>query len=138
MKRIIALLMVAVLGISLCACGGSGKERSASASETATNNSISGDYRDTMTPSQIEDEVARAAARECLNRLEGKGFNLDDSKYKIGQISEIDDFEYEVSGTLYLYDKYGSVTEIATFTCSCIWIDRDGDGVSVGSVDINY
>ena len=101
----------------------------------------SADYRDTMSEDEIEDLLVRTALDEAIWRLEGKDYDLDASKYKIGSIRTVDKYgvyNYEVSGTLYLYDKYGSLKDIATFTCSTIYIDEDGKAISTGTTTINF
>jgi hypothetical protein len=64
-------------------------------------------------------------------------FALDSTRYKIGSIIKIKDYEYEVNGKLYLYDKYGSLKGDATFSCSRIWINPEGEAVSGGGIDVD-
>ena len=137
MKKLTTILLLLSMCLCICACQGeSVSDDSDDSAEETT--SVAGAYRDTMSASEIENAVTKAAVEEVLGRLNGQNYNLDATKYKIGSITLLDNaYEYEVSGTLYLYDKYGSVADIATFTCSCVWINENGRATSVGSVTIN-
>lgn len=95
------------------------------------------DYRDTMSKDEIEELVTQTALDEVMWRLRDKNYELSTSKYKIGSITKVGEY-YEVSGTLYLYDKYGSIKDIATFTCNGINIDEDGEAFALGTTEIDY
>ena len=146
MKKVLSLLLALVMCLSLCACGGS--ENITTQPDTENNetqgNNQSTDPRESLTKAQIEDKVESEAMWYVMNHLENgpysTKFDLDSTRYKIGSMVEFEDYKYEVNGKLYLYDKYGSVKGTATFTCSCIWINEDGDAVGLGSteVDVDY
>lgn len=145
MKKVLSLILVLVLCLSLYACGSEETTKPADSKGTeAQSNSQSADRREGMTKSEIEEKVTLEAVWYAMNHLKNSAystkFDLDATKYKIGSMVEIGDYEYEVSGTLYLYDKYGSLKTTAKFEHSCIWINKDGDAVGVGGieVDVNY
>lgn len=135
MKRLIALLMALVMCVALCACASSSEQGTEKATETKSQSSS---YRDLMTTSEKEEEASKAAVLEVARRLENKGYYTDNGKYKIGSVIEAGKDTYSVSGTIYVYDKYGSLDEVVTFTCDTVWIDENGNGVSVGDVDMNF
>lgn len=96
------------------------------------------DKRLTMTKSEIEKVVTEEAMWAVTHRLDKNKYNLDNSEYKIGSIIKVDSFKYEVNGTLFLYNKYGTLEDVASFSCSSIALLDDGRAVSAGSVDIEY
>ena len=136
MKKIISLLLVLVMALSLCACG---EEPEKENTHTSQSSSLSG--REKLTQAEIQDkaesEAIWCAIRHIKNFSYSSRFDLDSTRYKIGRMYEYKAYNYEVSGTLYLYDKYGSLKGTATFTCSCIYINEDGDAVSIGSIDVD-
>ena len=143
MKKALSLLLALVMCLSLCACGGNENKTTSPDSENkeTQGNSQSADRRESMTKAEIEEKVESEAMWYVMNHLENSAYStvfaLDSTRYKIGSMVEFEDYKYEVSGTLYLYDKYGSVKGTATFTCSCIWINKDGEAVSVGGVEVD-
>ena len=143
MKKIASLILVLVLCLSLCACGG-GNENNTTATDSGNksqSNSQSADRRESLTTAEIEEKVESEAMWYVMNHMENSAYSnvfaLDSTRYKIGSMIETDDYKYEVSGMLYLYDKYGEVKGTATFSCSCIWINEDGDAVSLGGVEVD-
>lgn len=145
MKKVISLILALVLCLSLCACGGDHKTGSSDSENSKTqSNNQSADRRESLTKAEIEEKVEYEAMQYVMRHLENSAYStvfaLDSTKYKIGSMIEYEEYKYEVNGTLYLYDKYGSVKGTGTFTCSCIWINEDGDAVSLGSteVDVDY
>lgn len=145
MKRMLAAILALMLCLGLCACGDSENETGSSDSnKEPQGNNQSTDHRESLTKAEIEEKVEKEAMWYVMNHLENSAYSsvfaLDSTRYKIGSMVEYEDYKYEVNGTLYLYDKYGSVKGTGTFTCSCIWINEDGDAVGLGStkVDVDY
>lgn len=145
MKKAISLILALVLCLSLCACGGNNKTGSSDSEDNETqSNNQSADRRESLTKAEIEEKVEYEAMWYVMNHLKNSAYStvfaLDSTRYKIGSMVEYEDYKYEVSGTLYLYDKYGSVKGTGTFTCSCIYINDEGEAVGLGStvVDVDY
>jgi|GEM_PF-2537113 len=141
MKKIPLLLLALVLCLSLCACSGKTYKTSSPDSHyTGTwNDDQNANRRGSLTDAEIAEKVEAEAIRTVISRMDAYRtvFDLDATRYRIGSIVALGDYEYEVSGTLYLYSQYGSVKGTATFTCSCIWISEGGNATSVGSVEVN-
>lgn len=136
MKKTFALLMAVVMCLALCACGTSPEPQIDESDNTTVAESSC--RRDRMSESEKEEAASRGAVEEVVRRLENKGYYLDNGKYKIGSVIKVEDDIYEVSGTIYIYDKYGSIDETVTFSCDTVWITERGSGVSVGAVDMNF
>lgn len=136
MKKTFALLMAVVMCLALCACGTPSEPQIDEPDTTATTESTC--RRDRMSESEKEDAASKGAVEEVVRRLENKGYDLDNGKYKIGSVIKVEDDIYEVSGTIYIYDKYGSLDETVTFSCDTVWITENGSGVSVGAVDMDF
>lgn len=51
-------------------------------------------------------------------------YDISATRYKIGEITDLG-YKFEVNGTLYLYDKYGSLKDIATFSAT-VEVKDDG------------
>ena len=134
MKKALSLILAILMCLSLWACSTSSEPQIVESTPPATTEATC--RRDHMSESAKEDEALRAAVEEVVWRLENKGYYTDNAKYKIGSINKVEENTYAISGTIRLYDKYGSFDKNITFTCSGVWIDKDGKGVSVGAVDI--
>ena len=151
---ILVLGILVCIGVLIYAISGLGRvnsfqkrinEQSESEIEAVKNTSWSQlRSKESMTKAEIKEKVETEAMWYVMNHLENgpysRVFDLDSTRYKIGSMVEFEEYKYEVSGKLYLYDKYGSVKGTATFTCSCIWINQDGEAVGLGSteVDVDY
>lgn len=100
MKKLIALLMVVILGISLCACGTNNNPNSGTNSYVSTES-------DELSDNEIESLVASA-----LYSKVGSKYDTADpgsTTYKINKTDKSGSYIY-VYGSLTLYDKYGKAT----------------------------
>ena len=134
MKKFISLILVFAMALFLCACGEEPKKENTTATQSSNQSK-----RETMSEADIQAKVESEAVGYAMNymkRIYSNVFDLDSTRYKIGRMYEYKDYNYEVSGTLYLYDKYGSLKGTAKFTCSCIYINEKGEAVGLGSTDV--
>lgn len=149
MKRtitsIIALALALVFVLSLAACGddsSSDKSSNSSSSSSSKSGSSSGSKLESMSESTKEKKVNLAAMEDAIGKLKSYyTFDEDQTGYKIGSCKRVKERdtseEWAVSGTLFLYDKYGSIVETAKFSYDCIVIDKDGYAFSFGHYEVD-
>ena len=112
-------------------------------SEASSSSTPYVDYIGKMSESEIEAAVEEAAISHVLLELSSnKKYDLSKSTYKMGTIAKLENFDdrYEAYGTIYLYNMYGSLEDVATFYCNSIWLlnDEDNPACSMGSCKITY
>lgn len=126
MKKIIALLLALCLCIGLCACGTVYQDSGTSQTE-APNNRYTSPTKKKLTISEKEEIAEDKALDEVYSLLKskyGSKYDVGATKYKIGQITNSGS-KFTVNGSLYLYDKYGSLKDTATFSVR-VTVDDDG------------
>ena len=102
------------------------------------------DPRAGMTSRQIEAAIDGAVHQAVISHAEifvnyeTRNALLSSTKCSIGSIINTDDYEYEVAGKAFFYDKYGDLVAVGDFFCSCIWLSDDGSAVSVGSTELEF
>ena len=145
MKKVLSLILSLVLCLSLCACGGNDhdttnmKNNNSDYGEQTDAPDEASDSQNSMTQYEIEQEVEKAALDGVCYYLDESKYDVDATKYKIGSIRKYEEYKYEVNGTLYLYNKYGSLEDVAYFTCDSVWwVEEEGYAINMGSVDIDY
>ncbi len=140
MKKVLALILALVLVFSLAACGGGGKGVKDSSNSKSSNSS--GSKLSSMSESDKENAVLLAAVEQVERELKNYySFDSDETRVKRGTIkcnnSTDKREEWSVSGTLYLYDNYGSLTESATFTCDKVYLDSSGSATNFGHYEVD-
>ena len=141
MKKVLALLLAMVLVLSLAACGGdNSKEKQSSKSNSSS--SSSGTKLSTMSDSEKKNIVVYEAITDAERKMKADfTFDEDESYYKLGSAKCVETTnkgeKWEVSGTLYLMDNYGSLVENATFEYDTIYLNDSGSATSVGHYEIN-
>ena len=141
MKKAIIILLAFVMVLSLAACGDGGDKPPAENTSSGNAYNSSSSRLSQMSESEKENAVQLEAITDALEKLK-KDFSFVESEtmYKIGSCSCTNKTskyeEWEVSGTLYLYNKYGSLEEIAYFSYDCIMLNESGGTVSFGHYEI--
>ena len=120
MKKTIVVILALTIIVSLCACASSNVEPSAKPTPTA---------RPTPSPtpkvytrSEIEDLAAYYLYNQLKNGTEKNGsrysdiYNIEATTYSIGSVTEVKGGNYQVKGTLSLYDDYGRIVTSKTFS----------------------
>lgn len=146
MKKLMSLLLAALMLLSFAACsGGGGQTNTATQAPSASTNNAtqntSGKWIDTATESEKKERVEVAAVTETLDsishRVTGISFDRNSTKYIIGSSNRTNKYssgseEWSVTGTIYLYDKYGSYVETVKFQQDCMVLSVDGDAFQFG------
>lgn len=119
MKKIVALFLVCLLLVSAVGCTPS---FSGSQSNKTPNNSYQPNNSQKLTISEKEDIAEKQALKKALEYMKTMSskfskYDIDATRYKIGAITHSGN-KFTVNGTLYLYDKYGSLEDTATFSGS--------------------
>lgn len=133
MKKIIALLLVLCLCAGFCACGAvynSNVTQSEEDNTSYTNAPPTEKAISTSEKEEIAEDEALDAVYSSLKSKYSLKYDVSATKYKIGQISNIGN-KFTVNGTLYLYDKYGSLKDTATFS---VRVTVDDDGYASGGI----
>lgn len=145
MKRTIATILSTALALvmvlSLAACGGNSQENQSSESNNSSSGS-SGTKLSTMSDSEKKNIVVYEAITDAERKMKSDfTFDEDESYYKVGSAKCVETTnkgeKWEVSGTLYLMDNYGSLVESATFEYDTIYLNDSGSATSVGHYEIN-
>jgi len=122
----VAALLALCLCVGLCACRAV-YQGSSSSQTKGKNNSYTSPTKKKLTISEkeeIAEEEALDAVYSSLKSKYGSKYDVGATKYKKGQITNSGN-NFTVNGTLYLYDKYGSLEDTATFSVR-ITVDDDG------------
>ena len=127
MKRIIVLFLACVLFLFAVGC-------ETSSEVTQTNDEENNTYTETqasLSESEKEEIATYAALMKVLEYMEEtpwdfSGYDRDSTRYKIGTVENLRLGRHRVQGTLFLYNKYGNLEDMATFSCRVdVWDDGD-------------
>ena len=126
MKKFVALFLACLLLVSAVGCTASS---SAPQSSNSSNNSYTPNGPKKLTISEKKEIAETQALRKTLEYMQTMTYKFSDydisaTRYKIGEITDLG-YKFEVNGTLYLYDKYGSLKDIATFSAT-VEVKDDG------------
>ena len=118
MKKAVVFSIVCLIILSLMGCSSA----SVSTERPSSNNSYVKPTQKTLSTSEKEKIAEREALKKLLEYMKsshnvykfGK-YNIDATRVNVGSITEDRNNRFSVCGKLYLYDKYGSLKDIATF-----------------------
>ena len=134
MKKAVVFSIVCLIILSLMGCSNA----SSSTNTPSPNYSYVAPTQKTLSTSEKKELAKNEALTELEKYLKQHynygAYNLDATKVSIGSIIE-DGSSFDVSGKLYLYDKYGSIKDIATFSTS-VGFHSDGTPYLNGSIYI--
>lgn len=103
--------------------------------KTESEKTVTNDKSNIERPSEEDiKNYALSELYEWLERVYGEYYDIPATKYKFGSFESNGD-TYEVKGTIYLYDEYGSVDESATFNVP-VEFQGDGDLVLNGTIEV--
>lgn len=117
MKKLVALLLICFLLISAVGC----TPQNSNSQSSNTNDSYTPNYKPKeLTESEKKNLAEQQALKMVLEYMKLRSstyskYDIDATRYKIGAITHSGK-KYTVNGTLYLYDKYGSLKDTATFS----------------------
>ena len=135
MKRVLSLVMVIIVCIVVCvscaaeSTGGSNKNDTPNVNkkqeaETPQKRKVS--------ESEIKKIVESAFLESLIEHLEFysnrkySAYDINATKVKLGLFKKKSGDKFELNGTLYFYDKYGSLKDTGTFTYN-IYVDEYGE-----------
>lgn len=128
MKKAVVFSIVCLIVLSLMGCSNA----SSSTKTPSSNNSYVKPTQKTLSTSEKEEIAERETLKMLIKYMKesykastfGK-YNIDATRVNVGSITEDRDNHFSVCGTLYLYDRYGSLEDTATFEGT---VDIDDDG----------
>lgn len=133
MKKILYAIMV----VLICFSSGCSSSSSSGNSAAKTTKSYTTE-KSGLSESERKAIAEREAVNWIMDELDSSKYDVNSSKYKVGTISKcnkgytgIEDW-LTVCGTLYLYNKYGSLEDVAEFEVD-VKVSEDGWGTSIGS-----
>ncbi len=124
MKRIVALILVSILSLAFCACGTTGNSNSSTSTTKYTTQKKGMSFEDKQ--ERADDSWWYNLTLWIPNR--GK-YDLNETRYKMGNCSNNGKDTFTYKGTLYLYNNYGTLEDTATFSIT-LQVD-DNNAVSV-------
>ncbi|MBQ7500375.1 MAG: hypothetical protein IJT91_05740 [Clostridia bacterium] len=146
MKKTLAILLAFVMLLAFAACGENKQQ------DNTTDDSYSYDddsspssgktWIETATESEKQAVIEKTAIDEVLRILNGKvDFEKSETRYKIGKIEMTKKANkgesWYASGTVYLYNKFGSLEDAATFEMEGIYLSEEGWATRMGHFEIN-
>lgn len=120
MKKIIALLLACLIVVLTAGCSSS---TVSSQSSKKNNNSYAPNTKLSISDKEkIAEQQALIKILDYMELMRSKfgDYDIDATRYKTGAITHSGD-KFTVNGTLYLYDKYGSVKDTAS-AAICLFI----------------
>ena len=139
MKKAVIFSIVCLIILSLMGCSNT----SNSTKTPSSNNSYVKPTQKTLSTSEKEEIAERETLKMLTKYMEEyypskfSKYDIDATKVSVGSIKEERDNYFAVYGKLYLYDKYGSLKDTATFD-GTVTVDDDGSyHAYMPSIDID-